>query len=87
MMPLRNSGKGGSGHYASDVYRLSASVSESGWTTWVPNRLATAKAGGQTSVEVWARPGAGAERRANLQVKAVSESDPSKADTGTCRLG
>ncbi|XVQ12688.1 M6 family metalloprotease domain-containing protein [Spirillospora sp. CA-255316] len=86
-MPLRNSGKGGSGHYASDVYRLSASVSEDGWQTWVPNELATARAGGQTSVEVWAKPGAGAERRANLRVKAVSESDPSKADTGTCRLG
>ncbi|MFC5749486.1 M6 family metalloprotease domain-containing protein [Actinomadura rugatobispora] len=86
-MPLRNSGKGGGGHHASDVYRLTASVSEDGWTTWVPNQLATARAGERTSVEVWARPGAGADRRANLRVKAVSESDPSKADTGTCRLG
>ncbi|GAA3943900.1 M6 family metalloprotease domain-containing protein [Actinomadura viridis] len=85
-VPLRNSGQGGGGHHASDVYRLTASVSGKGWTTWVPNSLATARAGERTSVEVWARPGAGAARGAALQVKAVSESDPGKSDTGTCRL-
>ncbi|MFD0853466.1 peptidase M6, partial [Actinomadura adrarensis] len=42
-LPLRNSGKGGSGIHASDVYRVSASVkSGNGWTTWLPNSLATA---------------------------------------------
>jgi M6 family metalloprotease-like protein len=86
-VPLRNSGKGGSGRYASDVYRLTASVSGKGWQIRVPNELATAQAGGRTLAEVWAKPGAGADRNARLQVKATSESDPGKADTGTCRLG
>ncbi|MFI0353450.1 M6 family metalloprotease domain-containing protein [Actinomadura sp. 9N407] len=86
-VPLRNSGKGGSGRYASDVYRLTASVSGQGWQTRVPNELATAQAGARTSVEVWAKPGPGADRKARLQVKATSESDPGKTDTGTCRLG
>ncbi|MEU5880383.1 M6 family metalloprotease domain-containing protein [Spirillospora sp. NPDC047279] len=83
-VPLRNSGKGGSGVYGSDVYRLSASAAGKGWTTHLPNELATAKAGGLAAVQVWAKAGPGADRRAKITLKATSESDPAKADTGTC---
>lgn len=85
-LPLRNTGTGGGGHHDSDVFRVTAAVSGKGWTTWVPNALATARAGSRTSVEVWAKPGAGADRRARMRVTATSESDPGKADGGTCRL-
>ncbi|MFG2005773.1 M6 family metalloprotease domain-containing protein [Spirillospora sp. NPDC048911] len=85
-VPLRNSGKGGSGVYGSDVFRLSASATGKGWTTLLPNALATAKAGGATAVQVWAKAAPGADRKAKLVVKATSESDPTKVDTGNCRL-
>ncbi|URM95701.1 M6 family metalloprotease domain-containing protein [Actinomadura madurae] len=84
---LRNTGRGGSGHHGSDVFRLKAAVSGEGWTTWLPNELATAKAKGRTHVEVWAKAKPGADRRATLRLTGTSESDPSKSDTGTCRLG
>ncbi|MCQ0009094.1 M6 family metalloprotease domain-containing protein [Actinomadura madurae] len=86
-LALRNTGRGGSGHHGSDVFRLKAAVSGEGWTTWLPNELATAKATGRTHVEVWAKAKPGADRRATLRLTGTSESDPSKSDTGTCRLG
>ncbi|MFC4911197.1 M6 family metalloprotease domain-containing protein [Actinomadura gamaensis] len=81
---LRNTGKGGSGYTASDVYRLTSATSARGWTTWLPNSLATAQNGRATKVEVWAKPGAGADRHARISLTAASESDPSKTSTSTC---
>ncbi|WP_328593953.1 M6 family metalloprotease domain-containing protein [Actinomadura macrotermitis] len=86
-MLLRNTGSGGEGRTASDVYRLKAAVPGKGWTTWVPNELATAKAGGVTAVQVWAKPGAGADRKARLALTATSESDAAKTSTANCHLG
>ncbi|TDB83148.1 M6 family metalloprotease domain-containing protein [Actinomadura sp. KC216] len=84
---LQNKGNGGTGYYGSDVFRLKAGVPGGGWTTWLPNELATAKAKGATQVDVWAKPEPGPyHRRASLQLTAISESDPSKSDTGTCKL-
>ncbi|KAB2341273.1 M6 family metalloprotease domain-containing protein [Actinomadura rudentiformis] len=85
-LPLRNSGKGGTGYHGSDVYRLSASATGKGWTTVLPNALATAKAGRATTVQVWAKAAPGADRKAKLVLKATSESDPTKVDTGNCRV-
>ncbi|MBW8481453.1 M6 family metalloprotease domain-containing protein [Actinomadura parmotrematis] len=85
-MVLRNSGQAGTGYAASDVYRLKAAVTGRGWTAVVPNALATAKAGRLTTVQVWAKPGAGASRTARLGLTAASESDPTKTATGGCAL-
>ena len=84
-LTLRNTGQGGDGYYGSDVFRLKASAP--GWTTWLPNELATAKAGEGSEVEVWAKPAAGPQRKANLQLTGTSESDPSKSANGSCVLG
>lgn len=43
-------------------------------------------AGDRTRVEVWAKAGPGADRRARLRLTGTSESDPSKSNAGTCRL-
>ncbi|MGH3242217.1 MAG: M6 family metalloprotease domain-containing protein [Spirillospora sp.] len=85
-MTLQNKGEGGTGYHGSDVFRLKAGVPGGGWTTWLPNELATAQAKGRTEVEVWAKAEPGRHRRAALQVTGTSESDPSKSDTGTCKL-
>ncbi|GAA4224386.1 M6 family metalloprotease domain-containing protein [Actinomadura meridiana] len=83
---LQNTGKGGTGYYGSDVFRLKAAVPGGGWKTWLPNDLATAQAGAGTKVEVWAKAEPGANRLASLQLTGTSESDPSKSDTGSCDL-
>ncbi len=85
-LTLRNTGRGGAGRHGSDVFRLKADVTGDGWTTWLPNELATARAGGRTGVEVWAKPGPGASRHARRRLTGPSESDPSKSDSGTCAL-
>ncbi|WUH97406.1 M6 family metalloprotease domain-containing protein [Spirillospora sp. NBC_00431] len=85
-LTLQNKGKGGTGYHGSDVFRLKAGVPGGGWTTWLPNELATAQVKGRTEVEVWAKAKTGPHRRGTLYVTGTSESDPSKSDTGTCRL-
>ncbi|GLZ09913.1 peptidase M6 [Actinomadura sp. NBRC 104425] len=82
-LTLRNTGKGGTGYSAADVYRLQADAK--GWRTWLPNALATAKVGGATIVDVWAKPSNGA-RKGDVKVTATSESDTTKTDTATCRI-
>ncbi|TDC61246.1 M6 family metalloprotease domain-containing protein [Actinomadura sp. GC306] len=82
---LRNTGRGGSGHHGSDVFRLTATAPP-GWTAWLPNELATAEARDRTKVEVWAKADSTTPRRAPLRITATSESDPTKSDTGTCHL-
>jgi hypothetical protein len=76
---LANTGRGD----ASDVYRLSASARTSGWSAWVPNELAFARAGRTVSAVVFARRESGS-RLGQIRLTATSESDGSKSDTGTC---
>lgn len=95
-LPLRNTGRSApvppghpedvTGYVDSDVYRLSAAVTGKGWTTWLPDALATARFGRATAVQVWAMHDPGADRSATVRLTARSESDPAKAATGTCRV-
>ncbi|MEU6995369.1 M6 family metalloprotease domain-containing protein [Streptomyces sp. NPDC046465] len=95
--PLTNTGRAmaepPSGHpedatryLGSDVYRLSAEASDRGWSAWLPNRLATAKAGStvDVDVDVTARPDA--RPRGKLTLTARSVSDPHKTARATCTL-
>ncbi|GAA0335421.1 M6 family metalloprotease domain-containing protein [Actinoallomurus spadix] len=86
-LPLRNTGAAGTGTYgSSDVYRLSATAVGGGWTAWLPNALATAKAGGRTTVQVYAKRNAGAAHAGRIRLTATSESDPTKKATATCTV-
>src|SRR4051794_21546942 len=67
----------------SDVYRLSASASGTGWSAYLKNALATAKFGESTSVPVYVEKGSGA---GTITLKAVSESDPTKTASAVCTL-
>ncbi|WPB88891.1 immune inhibitor A domain-containing protein [Streptomyces malaysiensis] len=70
----------------SDVYRLSAKAVGRGWSAWLPNRLATARAGGSVDVEVAVAAGKGAERHGEVVLTARSESDPHRTAKALCRL-
>ncbi|MCC4314335.1 M6 family metalloprotease domain-containing protein [Streptomyces malaysiensis] len=70
----------------SDVYRLSAKAVGRGWSAWLPNRLATARAGGSVDVEVAVAAGKGAERHGAVVLTARSESDPHRTAKALCRL-
>ncbi|MEV5746186.1 hypothetical protein AB0L00_00080 [Actinoallomurus sp. NPDC052308] len=86
-LPLRNTGTAGTAPYGdSDVYRLSATTVGRGWTAWLPNALATAKAGERTAVRVYAKRGAGAAHAGQVRLTATSESDPTKKATTTCTV-
>ena len=47
----------------SDVYRLSASATGTGWTAYLKNALATAKFGESVSVPVYIEKGTGSRAR------------------------
>ncbi|MFI6080018.1 peptidase M6 [Streptomyces sp. NPDC051217] len=85
---LTNTGRGASGstarHQQSDVYRLTARVDGENWRVALPNRLATAEAGGSTEVKVAVAAGHGAARTGKVSLTARSESDPSRTATATC---
>lgn len=68
----------------SDVYRLSAKVTGTGWAIALPNALATAKTGTTIKVPVQAKPSGNASRLAQVTLTATSESDPTKKATTTC---
>ncbi len=70
----------------SDVYRLSAKVTGAGWSTWLPNELATAEVGKSVQVAALATPDASAAATATVQITATSESDKSKQATATCTV-
>jgi hypothetical protein len=76
---LRNSGSGD----GSDVYRLSAAARSAGWSVWLPNELAYARAGRTTSAVVFAKRESGTHL-GQIRLTATSESDGTKRDTGTC---
>ncbi|MBH1934813.1 M6 family metalloprotease domain-containing protein [Streptomyces sp. AV19] len=85
---LANTGRdAGTGPYTgSDVYRLSATASGRGWSAWLPNRLATARAGASVPVDVAVAAKRGADRQGKVTLTARSESDPGRTARATCSL-
>ena len=67
--------------FDSDIYRLSASASGTGWQAYLRNDLGTAKFGDSFSVPVYVTPGSGSN---TVTLKATSVSDPSVTSTATC---
>ncbi|GIH05475.1 peptidase M6 [Rhizocola hellebori] len=94
--PLRNTGTAagnGSGHpenvqayLNSDVYRLTASVTGTGYRVVLPNALASASFGNTTNVTVNVAAATGAAATGTVTLRATSESDPSKTATATCAV-
>ncbi|WP_409235269.1 M6 family metalloprotease domain-containing protein [Streptomyces sp. PA5.6] len=70
----------------SDVYRLSAETAGRGWSAWLPNKLATARAGATVDVDVAVSATANAHAKGRLTLTARSVSDPGKSATATCAL-
>jgi hypothetical protein len=73
-----------SAYLKSDVYRLTASASGSGWHAYLRNALATAQFGETTTVPVYVSTDAGAAADGAVTLNAVSVSDPSKTATAVC---
>jgi hypothetical protein len=71
----------------SDVYRLSASASGTGWTAHLKNALATAKFGETVQVPVYVDKAAGASATGSVTLNATSESDPTKSVSVNCAFG
>jgi hypothetical protein len=74
-----------SAYVNSDVYRISASAG-SGWRTWLPATVTTARFGQIVPVRVYVKRGADADRGTRVRVTVTSESDPTKTSTATCRV-
>jgi M6 family metalloprotease-like protein len=70
----------------SDVYRISATASSAGWTTFVPSAVVSAKFGQTVPVQVYASRAAGTRPGTEIRVTVTSESDPTKSSTATCRV-
>jgi hypothetical protein len=93
---LRNTGTSagtGAGHpenvrayLDTDVYRLSATVSGSGYRVVLPNALASTWFGYTTNVTVNVAAAAGAAANGTVTLRATSESDPTKTATATCAV-
>ncbi|WP_225881884.1 M6 family metalloprotease domain-containing protein [Streptomyces aureocirculatus] len=93
---LANTGRAGPGqaghpenvdrYLGSDVYRLTATSYGRNWSAWLPNRLATARAGGSVEVDVAVKAGPKAERQNRVLLTARSESDPGKTATAVCKV-
>ncbi len=70
-----------------DIYRLSVSVTGSGWSAMLPNELVSVAFGASAQVPVFIAKGAtGAAAGATITVKATSESDPTKTATAVYRV-
>src|SRR3954454_5670212 len=67
----------------SDVYRLAANATGTGWAAHVKNALTTAKFGESVSVPVYIEKGTGS---GTVTLNAVSESDPAKSASAVCSL-
>ncbi len=74
---VRNTGEG------ADIYRLSASVTGTGWRVELANALAAAPQGGTSRVKLHVTQGTGP---ATLSVTATSESDPTRKVVATAQL-
>jgi hypothetical protein len=75
-VPLTNTGAAGEGLFASDVYRIAATVDGAGWTVHLPYAIRAAEAGATVTVPVYATAAAGATESATVTVTATSEADP-----------
>jgi hypothetical protein len=69
-----------------DIYRLSASVSGTGWSGQLYNALATAEFGDSTEVRVYVERADGAAGNGTVTLQATSESDSTKTATQTCTV-
>ena len=74
---VRNTGEG------TDIYRLSASITGTGWRVELANALAAAPQGGTSRAKLHVTQGTGP---ATLTVTATSESDPTKKFVATAQL-
>ncbi|WP_157591950.1 M6 family metalloprotease domain-containing protein [Solirubrobacter soli] len=72
-----------SAYLDSDIYRLSASATGTGWSAYLKNQFASAEFGQSVSVPVYIEKGTGA---GTVTLNAVSESDPSKTASAVCTL-
>ena len=72
---------------SSDIYRLSATVSGSGWEVQVPNEVATAQFGQEVSVLVAAKASEGSHTEATVTLKVTSESDKNAVAVAECKIG
>jgi len=73
-----------SAYLNSDIYRLSASASGTGWSAHLRNALATAKFGETVQVPVYIEKATGAAANGNVTLTATSESDPTKTMSASC---
>ncbi|HOW84376.1 MAG TPA: peptidase M6 [Candidatus Aminicenantes bacterium] len=72
--------------FDADLYRLTVSIDGQGWSARLLNGLAAVKAGATEDVTVYVGRGPGASKSAEVTLRAVSESDPTKAATATVRI-
>jgi M6 family metalloprotease-like protein len=94
--PLRNTGRAGavapvhpedvSAYVNSDVYRLSASATGTGWSARLENALATARFGEAITIPVHVTRANKGSGSTTVTLTATSESDPSKSSRGTCAV-
>ena len=95
-LPLTNSGRAGRlpnehpedvrPYLRNDIYRLTARVNGNGWTTHLPQRLATLRSGTTQRITAYARNDYAQAAPATVTVTARSESDPDVVATTTCRV-
>jgi M6 family metalloprotease-like protein len=71
----------------SDVYRLSASATGTGWSAKLLNALTAVKFGDTVKVPVYITKAAGAASAGSVSLTATSESDPSVTQTAVCGVG
>ncbi|WP_051426148.1 M6 family metalloprotease domain-containing protein [Jiangella gansuensis] len=86
-VPLTNSGEAGTGLFASDVYRITSTVSGSGWEVSLPYEVRAAAAGATVPVWAYATAGEDASESATLTITATSETDPTATVTIEVELG
>ena len=70
----------------SDIYRFVASAETQGWTAQLNNALAAIRVGASQPVTVFVSRAGNAAANSVVTLKAMSESDPSKTATATCRV-
>jgi len=75
-----------SGFLQGDLYRLSVSIQEAGWSVRLLNTLAAVEAGGNRPVTLYVSAGPDAAESATLTLVATSESDPSATARATVSL-
>jgi len=75
-----------SGFLNSDIYRLSVSVEGEGWTARLLNGLSAVEFGGAHPVTVYVSQEEGNTRTAEVILRAISESDPSKTASAAVQV-